>query len=145
MNRAILLILISIFSSTVNGGDYLPKTINLIVSQPIEIYHVSASCWLHEYEGQESYESGSVYLDSTTDLSIRDTVDYCNFHTYDVTTSCHEHMQPYMDVISESGICEMRNYSYSAGSAGIDALCRGQRSSLVNMIYELCEIMLNTD
>ena len=145
MNRVLVLVLIAIFSSNVNGGDYLPKAINLIVSQSVEIYHVSAGCWLYEYEGQDSYQSGSVYLDRTTDLSIRDTVDYCSFHSYDVTTSCEEHIQPYMDVISGSGICELRNYSYSAGSAGVDALCRGQRSSVVDMIYELCEIMLNVE
>ena len=145
MNRLLVLVLISMLSSTVFGDVYIPKTLKLITMQSVEIYHVSTDCWLHEYEGQDPYKSWSVYLGKTTDLSIRDTSDYCSNYTDDVTTSCEEDMVAYLDVISGTDMCELRAHSHSPGSAGGEALCKGTRSSVVNMIYELCSIMLNAE
>jgi hypothetical protein len=145
MNRALLLALVLTFSSAGYGGSYFPKSIILDISQPVEIYHLSADCWYQDYDGQDPSQYWGVYMNKTTDLSIRDSGDYCSFHTSDVTTSCEEDMQPYMDVISESGICALRTHSHSPGQAGGEALCRGSRSSVINIIHELCSMMLTVE
>lgn len=145
MKSILVLALIALFSSAVHGGSYFPKSININVSHSVEIYHLSTDCWFENYEGQEPSKYWSVYLGKTTDMSIRDTADYCSIYTNDVTTTCEEDIQPYMDVISGSGVCELRIHSHSPGSAGGEALCKGPRSTVVSMIFELCSIMLNAE
>jgi hypothetical protein len=109
----------------------------------VEIYHVSVNCYLHDYE-DPIRKTTSLYLGATTDLTIRDTHDYCHGSTFNLGTTCEEDLQAYLDVISNTGNCEIQSDAWP-NSAGIEALCRGNRNSVVNMIFDLCGVMMTSE
>ena len=110
----------------------------------VEIYKVSVGCSGPDANDPPA-KNLSVRLINTTDLTIRDTIGYCGTTTFDLSTTCEEDLSVYIDVISNTGMCEIRLISDHYGGAGIDALCRGGRNPVVDMIYELCTIMMEVE
>ena len=125
---------------SVYAGSYYPKL--------TELYTVDVSCYFIATVNTPPEKQYGVYMNYSTDLSIRNTGDICHARTLDIDTTCAEDLTDYEEVISNAGMCEQKlNVWGNSGeeSAGIDALCRGDRDKVVNMVFELCSIMMSVD
>jgi hypothetical protein len=108
----------------------------------IEIYQVGVYCYVGNFDGSQAKQI-TVNLGYTTDLTIRGLTSYCEIRNLDLSTTCEEDVLGYENVISDTGTCHIRlNSDEENERANVFALCNNSRNTVVNMIYELCGILM---